>query len=116
MLTTILTILAQLVPTILANTGVIGAGTQTIIQNLTAPVATLLQNLSSGQTKVEDGLAALAAMAGVVAVLKANTNLPQTVLTEIANIDSDIQAALKAYVTAEGGLDLTKYQPIPQVA
>jgi len=115
MLTTILTILGTLVPTILQNAGVLGASTTTLISNLLGPVLTLIGNLKSGQSASQDGLAVLGAMAGVVAVLKANTNLPATVLTEVGNIDLDVQKALTAYVTAEGGLDLTRYAQIAPV-
>lgn len=116
MLTTILTILGQLVPTILANSGVIGSATSTLIQNLLTPVAALFANLAVGQSKVQDGLAVLGAMAGVIAVLKANTTLPAAVLTQIANVDSDVQAALAAYMVAEGGLNLAIYQQITPVS
>lgn len=116
MLTTILTILGSLVPTILQNAGVIGAGATTLINNLLTPVETLISSLIAGTSKIQDGLAVLAAMAGVVAVLKANTNLPAAVLTQIGDIDTDIQAALTAYVTAEAGLNLSLYQQIAPVA
>ena len=116
MLATILTILGTLVPTILNNAGVIGTKTTTLITNLLGPVSTLISNLMAGQSKTQDGLAVLGAMAGVVATLKADTNLSPAVLTQIGNIDSDIQAALVAYVNAEKGLDLSIYAQIAPVA
>ena len=116
MLATILAILGSLVPMILQNTGVIGASTTTLINHLLAPVVTLIQNLMAGTSKTQDALAVLGAMSGVVAVLKANTNLPASVLTELGDIDADIDKALAAYVTAEGGLNLTVYQPIAPVS
>lgn len=116
MLTTILTILGSLVPTILQNTGVIGAGTNTLITNLLAPVETLIANLKAGQSATQDGLAALAAMAGVIAVLKANTSLSPAVLTQIANIDADVQAALTGYALAQAGYNAGLYAPIAPVA
>jgi hypothetical protein len=116
MLTTILTILGTLVPVILSNSGVIGASTATLISSLAAPVAGLFTSIGSGQTKTQDTLSALGAMQGVIAVLKATPNMPVATLTQIGNIEADVQAALAAYVKAEGGLDLTIYQQIAQVA
>lgn len=116
MLTTILTILGTLAPTILQNAGVIGSNTTTLITNLLGPIETLIANLKSGQSATQDGLAALAAMAGVIAVLKANTNLSPAVLTEIANVDADVQAALAGYATAQSGYNAGLYAPIAPVA
>ena len=115
MLTTILTILGTLVPTILQNSGVIGPGTTTLITNLFAPVAALFTSIAAGQTKTQDTLSALGAMAGVIAVLKTTPGIPAEALTTIGNVDTDVQAALAAYVKAEGGLDLTVYQQITPV-
>lgn len=116
MLTTILTILGTLVPVILSNSGVIGSGTATLISSLSTPVASLFTSIASGQTKTQDTLSALGAMQGVIAALKATPNMPATTLTQIGNIEADVQSALAAYVKAEGGLDLTIYQQIAQVA
>jgi hypothetical protein len=116
MLTTILTILGTLVPTILSNSGVIGTGTATLISSLYGPVASLFTSLASGATKTQDALSVLGAMQGVIAVLKATPNMPAATLTEIGGIESDVQAALAAYVKAEGGLDLTVYSQIAPVA
>jgi len=116
MLTTILTILSALVPTILQNAGVIGASTGTLITNLAGPVETLFANLKSGQSNTEDGLAVLAALAGVIAVLKANTSLSPAVLTQIQNVDLDVQAALAGYASAEAGYNAGLYTQIAPVA
>lgn len=116
MLTTILTILGTLAPTILQNAGVIGPSTTTLITNLLGPIETLIGNLKSGQSATQDGLAALAAMAGVIAVLKANTSLPPAVLTEIANVDADVQAALAGYAVAQSGYNAGLYTQIAPVA
>lgn len=115
MLTTILTILGSLVPTILQNSGIIGASTTTLVTNLLAPVETLIANLKSGQSSTQDGLAALAAMAGVIAVLKADTSLPPAVLTQIANVDQDVQAALSGYAVAQTGYNAGLYGQIAPV-
>lgn len=116
MLATILTLIGALVPTILQNAGVIGASTNTLITNLLGPVETLIANLKSGQSATQDGLAALAALTGVIAVLKSNTNLSPAVLTQIANVDADVQAALAAYATAQAGYNAGLYTQIVPVA
>lgn len=116
MLATILTILGTLVPTILANSGVIGTSTSTLISSLFAPLASLFTSISSGTTKSQDALTVLGALQGVIAVLKTTPNMPAATLTEIGNIEADVQAALAAYVKAEGGLNLTIYQQIATVS
>ena len=116
MLLTIIGILGTLIPAILTNRGVIGEGTDTLINNLMGPIATLIRSLKSGNTKTADFLAALAALSGVVAVLKATPNMPADALTEIGNVSDDITAALAAYASAGAGFDPTLYKPIPEVA
>ena len=115
MFAAILSILGSLVPTILQNSGIIGAGTTSLIANLLTPVEAMIANLKAGQSKATDALAVLAAMSGVIAVLKAKTSLPQAVLTQINNLDLDVQNALVFYARAEKGLDLTIYQQIDPV-
>ena len=100
MLATILTLIGTLVPSILANNGVIGTNTQNLITGLMTPLEGLLANLKAGTTKTADGLAVLAAIQGVINVLKATTNLPPDMLTQINNLDADVQAALTAYARA----------------
>lgn len=116
MLLTILSLLGQVLPVILANAHIIGPGTQTLIASLTAPVAGVLATITSGGTKTQDALAALGAMQGVINVLKGTPNMPAETLTTIGNVEADVQAALAAYVKAEGGLDLTVYQQIAPIA
>lgn len=115
MLTLILTIIGTLVPTLLKNAGVIGANTQNLITGLLTPVETLFANLKAGSTKTSDYLASLAAISGVITVLKANTNLPAATLTEVNNLDLDVQAALAAYAQAGAGFDPSLYAPIAEV-
>jgi hypothetical protein len=115
MLALILNVIGILVPTILQNTGVIGASTSNLITGLLGPVETLIANLKAGQSKTTDALAVLAAASGVIAVLKATTNMPAEVLTQIAGVDKDVQAALSAYAAGGTGLDLTKYTQAPEV-
>ena len=115
MLTTILSILGIVVP-IITKTGVLGTTASNLLSSLSAPITTLLASLfSGGQTKTQDFLAALAALSGVVAVLKSTPGMSPDALTEINNVDLDIQAALKAYATAGTGFDPNVYAPVPPV-
>lgn len=116
MLTTILTILGGLVPLILSNAGIIGPGYSNLIANLLGPVMLLLSRIGSGTSKTEDALAVLAMMTAAIAVLKKTPNMPADLLTQINNIDLDVQAALAKYAIAEKGLDLTLYAQIAPVA
>lgn len=116
MLLTIIGILGTLIPSILTNRGVIGEGTDTLITNLMGPVTTLIGALKSGNTKTADFLVALAALSGVVAVLKATPNMPADTMTEIGNVSGDITAALTAYATAGAGFDPTAYKSIAEVS
>ena len=116
MLTALLPILSSLLPVILGNTGVLGTTGTTLLESLAAPVTTLIQGLLTGTTKTADFLAAMAALSGVVAVLKSTTTLPAAALTEVNNVDLDIQAALKAYATAGSGFNPATYAPITEVS
>ena len=103
MLTAILGIVGILVPIITKNPSVVAAlGTTgtSLLSSLASPVTTLIQGLFSGQSKTQDFLAALAALSGVIAVLKSTPNMPADALTEINNVDLDVQAALIAYAKA----------------
>lgn len=100
---------------ILSGSGVIPQTATTLTANLLAPVETLIANLKSGTSKTQDALAALAALSGVIAVLKSQPNLPADLLTQINNVDQDVQAALKAYGQAANGYDISLYQPIAAV-
>lgn len=115
MLLAILTIVGSLVPSILANAGVIGASTQNLINSLIGPVESLIASLKAGQSKTADALAALAAISGVITVLKAQPGLPADLLTQIDNVDKDVQAALVGWVAAGKGFDVQNYGPIANV-
>lgn len=115
MLTIILGILGTLIPTILQNRGIIGASTNQLITGLTAQGVNLLQNLGADTSKAQDGLAALAAASGAIAVLKSTTGLPADVMTVVNDVDLDVQAALKNYALAGNGLDLALYTQAAEV-
>lgn len=115
MLTAILAIVGTLVPAILTNRGVIGQQTDSLINSLLSPVENLIADLKSGNTKTQNALAALAMASGVIITLKGTTGLPAELLTQLNNVDVDIQAALAAYAKAGTGLDLTVYIPPTEV-
>jgi hypothetical protein len=116
MLLSILSILGTLIPTILQNTGVIGASSGTLISGLTAQGINLFTTLKNGTSSTQDALAALAAASGAIAVLKATTGLPADALTVVNDVDADIQAALKSYALAGAGFDAALYTQIAPVA
>lgn len=115
MLTPILTILATLLPTILANSGVIGSPTAALLSNLIGPVEALFAAMKAGNTKTSDALAVLAALAGTIQVLKKNTSLPPMVLAEINGLDLDVEKALAEYALAQGGYAPALYAQIAPV-
>lgn len=115
MLAAILAIVGTLVPAILTNRGVIGQQTDSLINSLLSPVENLIADLKSGNTKTQNALAALAMASGVIITLKGTTGLPAELLTQLNNVDVDIQAALAAYAKAGTGLDLTVYIPPTEV-
>lgn len=108
--------MGTLVPTLLKNAGVIGANTQNLITSMLTPIETLFAGLKSGTTKTADYLASLAAISGVIAVLKSTINIPPATLTEINNLDADVSAALAAYASAGTGFDPSLYAPIAEVS
>jgi hypothetical protein len=116
MFPTILSIVGLLVPQILLNRGVIGASTDTLITGLMGPVSQVIAGIKAGTSKTQDGLAALAAASGVIAVLKSTTGLSPDLLSQVDDIDKDVQAALVAYAKAGTGLDLSVYAQIAPVS
>ncbi|CAN5951061.1 unnamed protein product [Sphagnum jensenii] len=115
----IVNIIALLLPvltTVLQNQGVIGSSTSNLITSLLSTITPLISNLQNGTSKVQDTLAVLGALTGVIASLKANTSLPAATLAEINQLDLDVQAALTAYVQSGKGVDLSVLTPIAPVA
>lgn len=104
-----------LILSVLSGSGLVPATVASLTGNLLGPVETLIASIKSGQSKTADALAALAALSGVIAVLKSQPNLPADKLTMIENVDKDVTAALKAYAAAENGYDQSLYLPIAPV-
>ncbi len=100
---------------ILSGAGLVPATVTNLTSNLLTPVENLIATIKSGSTVTDDVLASLAALSGVIAVLKATTGLSPEVLTQINNVDLDVTAALKAYANAEAGLNLSLYGQIQPV-
>jgi hypothetical protein len=99
----------------LSGTGVIPANAATLTDNLLTPVEALIAKLRSGTSSTADGLAALAAISGVTAVLQADTTLSPAMLAEVNNVDADVTAALKAYGLAGNGYNASLYTAIAPV-
>ena len=114
----LLQILFSSIPAVLgtlATGGIAPPLVASLTGNLLGPVESLIASIKSGQSKTADALAALAALSGVIAVLKSQPNLPADKLTMIENVDKDVTAALKAYAAAENGYDQSLYLPIAPV-
>lgn len=100
---------------ILQNKGVIGAATDNLITTLSAAASSLISSVNSKTTGIQDTMAILGTLAGVVATLKTNTNLSPDLLALVASADTDIQASLAGYVQAGKGFDITAYAPVALV-
>src|SRR5271170_7484177 len=74
--------------------GLISPATSTLITQLLTGATTLVGSLASGNTKLQDVLAALAALSSVVAALKADPAIAAdpAKLTLLTNLDGEISA------------------------
>lgn len=95
--------------------GVLTPQTTTTINGLIGGIVPLLGTLTSKQTTTSDVLAVLAGLSSIIATLKADTNLPQDKLALVQVYDSEVQAAILAYIQAGKGLDLSVFTPIAPV-
>lgn len=89
--------------------------TQTTISQLLAGLFPLIGSLTSGQGKLQDALATLAALQGVLTTLMADTSLPADKLNQLKLLAGDVQAGMVAYVKAGSGFDASTYTPIQGV-
>jgi len=111
----LISLIANVLMQSLGAAGVVSPATSTLVTGLAGGVLGLLGNLAPGQTKVQDVLAVLAGLSSILATLKADTSLPADKLTLINNLDGEVQAAIKGYITAGHGFDASLYSPVATV-
>lgn len=102
-------LIASLLSSVVQNLPQVSAS----IKSIVAAIFTSLNAVvASGVTTTLDPTTVLAALAGVIATLKAQTNLPAASLAIIAGLDDAIAAALAADTIAKQKVDPTQLQPI----
>lgn len=120
MFQTIMSIFGTLAPLVGAAFGTkgaqIGSAAGTLATNLSGPIVNLINANAAGNSTAADYLAALGILQAALAVLKSTTNLAPNILTQIGDIDSDLQAANVAFISAQGGFNPALYAPIDAVA
>lgn len=91
--------------------------TTTLIDKLLTGATTLVGSLAQGNTKLQDVLAALAALSSVIAALKADPAIAANSdkLALLTNLDGEISAAINAYIIAGKGYDPANYAPVTPV-
>ena len=100
----------------LASSGKIPQLAASLVGQLGPIITNAITAIKGGTGKVADVATALGALSGTIQILKAQTNLDPTVLTEIAVYDEAIQAGIASYLDAKSGVDLTKLGPIAPIA
>jgi hypothetical protein len=109
----------SLVGGILQNKGVITAGTDNLITQLTGLGSTLLSsvltNKGSATAGLDNTMAALGTLSGVISVLKQNTGLSADFLAYLDQADKSVNASLAAYVEAGKGFDVSMFAPVALV-
>lgn len=93
------------------------------IPNLPANIKQIIQDvagsikaiMASGVTTTVSPSTVLQALAGVIAVLKAEPNVPQDILDLIGALDRAAQAGIAADKAAQQGVDPTTLKPIEPV-
>lgn len=96
--------------------GAIPSNIATLITSLDSVVLPAIQNIASGQGKLQDVITALGTLTGVIGVLKQQTNLDPKVAAQINALDVAVQAGINAYLQAQVGVDLTKLGPVQPIA
>jgi hypothetical protein len=112
----LITMLVNVAMVALQAAGVTTPGVSGLVTSLEGTVLPLFANLSAGKSKTSDVLAVLGALSGVITTLKQQTGLDPKLLTQLNALDTDVQAALAAYVQAGKGIDLTTLGQIAPVA
>lgn len=106
-------LLTSLLPVVIQGVPSIAAETKQILLDITNSVHAVA---TSGVLQAQNTTTVLTALAGVIAALKAEPNIPQPILDLIGSLDRAAQAALAADAAAQKLVDPTVLQPIQPVA
>lgn len=113
MIPTILTLIVQLLPGILQETGM-SANMSTLIAKLGGAIPGLITSLTAGKGATADFMAILAALKQEIAVLAATTNLSPKGLEMVASLDNALAAALAGYAAAQTKTDPNSLTDLPE--
>lgn len=109
----------SLVGGILQNKGVISANTDNLITQLSGLgsnlLAGVLANKDAPAAGINDTMAALGTLSGVIQTLKADTGLSKDFLAYLDQASASVNAALAAYVQSGKGFDVTMFAPVAEV-
>lgn len=106
-------LIASLLPVVLGGIPSIPSEVKQIVTDITASLRAVL---TSGVTSNVNPTTVLQALAGVIAALKAEPNIPPDILDLIGALDRAAQAGLAADAAAQQKVDPTVLQPITPVA
>lgn len=113
----ILGIFGNVAVQVAASLAGLSPATTNLVTQLLTGSTTLVGALAGGQTKLQDVLAALAALSSVVSALKADPAIKTNPdkLNLLTNLDREIAAAINGYIIAGRGYDPANYSPVTPV-
>lgn len=111
----LLSLLSNVVMVVLQSAGVATPGISALVTSLESSVLPLIANLTAGNSKMSDVLAALGALSGVISTLQGSGVSPE-LMDQLNLLDGSVKAALAAYVQSGKGIDLKALAPIAPVA
>lgn len=100
----------------LTGSGQVPATVTNLVAALGPIIANAIKNIQSGQGKLDDVVTALGALSGVIAVLKAQTNLDPAILSQVDAYDQAVKAGISGYLDSKSGVDLTKLGAVAPIA
>ena len=112
MVLSVIALIIQLLPGILAGAGVISPSLSTLITQLGAAIPGLITSLASGQPATSEIAVILQGIQTELTVLKANTTLNPTALADATTLDAALTDALAAYQTASTTDDPSTLTPL----
>jgi hypothetical protein len=113
MVLSVIALIIQLLPGILAGAGVISPSMSALVTQLGAAIPGLIASLASGQPATSDVATILQGIQTELTVLKANTTLNPAALADAATLDAALTAALAAYQAGAATDDPSTLTPLP---